>query len=763
MAPIRLACAMLLVLASARANSEFAETGASGRGTRPVQQNLKAASTGCTIESLWPICTDEEWGPKCPSGCRLQGLLSKTDEDFAKKIDRIRKLLDENRTKYRSTDELTKTTYTFLRDRLVTDSGNDNRFMSLADQLRQRIISMKLKIDDQSSKLVALKRRVQEQVTEMHRLEVDIDIKIRACKGSCESSYQYTVDRDSYTTLEKQLSNLDSISLQSVETVSSLRVMKMRRLKEDGPGSSIYKSVPVEGGEQQKTFFSDVEKISLSLEAGDTSSKGGSSVKYTPGTEKLLSGSKDDTVTSSSGSSVTTHTHVVKCTKTITKKTTVTKDGTVETMEVVGASPECDRFSGVDDATLLASAKEGKGLSDGFTMKVSGSSGGVDSISERFPEFDHFFTGHGSSTSRDLGGGSTTFTTFSEHTDQPSRVVKTVTHTSGRGDGPADVDFLNLGHTGDGDFHTDFFPSGVPGGVKESSSSYTKTTVVSSGGTKGSQMFMGDDLGPFMRGYSEDDEPDFHARSLKREKVKLQRDYIGTDCDDVRQKHESGHKSGLFKIRPEGTKVVKEVYCDQDTLLGGWALVQQRMDGSVDFNRTWAEYRRGFGAVDEKGVGEVWLGNEFLHLLTQKESLLRVELEDWEGHEAYAEYTLSVGPESEGYLLKVSSYSGDAGDALIRGQPDMGQFLSHNNMKFSTYDRDSDKWEENCAEMYGGGWWYNNCRSANLNGVYYTGGQYDPGTKVPYEIENGVVWLSFKPADYSLKVVRMKVRPMETQ
>uniref|UniRef100_A0A0E9XYL5 Fibrinogen C-terminal domain-containing protein n=2 Tax=Anguilla TaxID=7935 RepID=A0A0E9XYL5_ANGAN len=83
-------------------------------------------------------------------------------------------------------------------------------------------------------------------------------------------------------------------------------------------------------------------------------------------------------------------------------------------------------------------------------------------------------------------------------------------------------------------------------------------------------------------------------------------------------------------------------------------------------------------------------------------------------------------------------------------------------MKFSTYDRDNDKWEENCAEMYGGGWWYNNCRSANLNGIYFKGGQYDPGSNVPYEIENGVVWLPLKPADYSLKTVRMKVRPIAT-
>lgn len=192
--------------------------------------------------------------------------------------------------------------------------------------------------------------------------------------------------------------------------------------------------------------------------------------------------------------------------------------------------------------------------------------------------------------------------------------------------------------------------------------------------------------------------------------------------------------------------------------MGGWTLVQQREDGSVNFNRTWKEYKAGFGKIDPQGKGEVWIGNRFLHLLTQIESVLRVELQDWKGNEVYAEYNVKVGSEEEGFALTVSEYTGDAGDALV--QPNLKNFLSHAGMKFSTFDRDNDRWEENCAEMYGGGWWYNNCQSANLNGIYYKGGQYDPGTKVPYEIENGVVWLPFKPADYSLKVVRMKVRPV---
>lgn len=191
-------------------------------------------------------------------------------------------------------------------------------------------------------------------------------------------------------------------------------------------------------------------------------------------------------------------------------------------------------------------------------------------------------------------------------------------------------------------------------------------------------------------------------------------------------------------------------------------MIQQREDGSVNFNRTWQDYKHGFGSVDANGKGELWLGNKYIHMLSQNETILRVELEDWSGKQAFAEYIFRLGSESEGFALHASSYEGLAGDALTEGSKEDSENTSHDKMKFSTYDRDNDKWEENCAEMYGGGWWYNNCQAANLNGIYYTGGQYDPRNNVPYEIENGVVWLSFKPDDYSLKTVKMKIRPVET-
>lgn len=234
---------------------------------------------------------------------------------------------------------------------------------------------------------------------------------------------------------------------------------------------------------------------------------------------------------------------------------------------------------------------------------------------------------------------------------------------------------------------------------------------------------------------------------------------VFADCVEAYQKHLKGETNGLFKIKPAGgdSTLVVKVYCQQEGLMGGWLLVQQRESGALSFNRSWAEYRDGFGSVDAQGKGEFWLGNQNLHLLTsQGETMLKVELEDWEGGIATAEYTIKVGSEEMGFQLQVSGYTGDAGDALLT--PNSGSDSSHGGMTFSTFDKDNDRWDGNCAEVYGGGWWYNNCQSANLNGIYYRG-PYDPKTNVPHSVENGIVWPTYKPGSYSLKTVRMFVRP----
>ena len=54
--------------------------------------------------------------------------------------------------------------------------------------------------------------------------------------------------------------------------------------------------------------------------------------------------------------------------------------------------------------------------------------------------------------------------------------------------------------------------------------------------------------------------------------------------------YKSGNKiSGVYKIDPTGLGEF-EVFCDQETAGGGWAVFQKRMNGSVDFYRGWDDY-----------------------------------------------------------------------------------------------------------------------------------------------------------------------------
>ncbi len=55
-------------------------------------------------------------------------------------------------------------------------------------------------------------------------------------------------------------------------------------------------------------------------------------------------------------------------------------------------------------------------------------------------------------------------------------------------------------------------------------------------------------------------------------------------------------------------------------------------------------------------------GNNNIHRLTKNGATLRIELEDWEGLTAYAEYSnYVVADKYDNFRLTVSGYSGTAG------------------------------------------------------------------------------------------------------
>uniref|UniRef100_A0A5F4W7J7 Fibrinogen-like protein 1 n=1 Tax=Callithrix jacchus TaxID=9483 RepID=A0A5F4W7J7_CALJA len=178
------------------------------------------------------------------------------------------------------------------------------------------------------------------------------------------------------------------------------------------------------------------------------------------------------------------------------------------------------------------------------------------------------------------------------------------------------------------------------------------------------------------------------------------------DCSEV---FNDGYKlSGFYKIKPLQSPAEFSVYCDMSDG-GGWTVIQRRSDGSENFNRGWNDYENGFGNFVQKR-GEYWLGNKNLHLLTtQEDYTLKIDLEDFEKNSRYAQYkNFKVGDEKNFYELNIGEYSGTAGDSLAGNfHPEVKWWASHQRMKFSTWDRDHDNYEGNCAEEDQGGWWFN--------------------------------------------------------
>lgn len=135
------------------------------------------------------------------------------------------------------------------------------------------------------------------------------------------------------------------------------------------------------------------------------------------------------------------------------------------------------------------------------------------------------------------------------------------------------------------------------------------------------------------------------------------------------------------------------VFCDQEYSDGGWTVIQNRFDGSVDFYRGWEEYEHGFGDLQ----GEFWLGLRKIHQLTgSRKHELHVILEDLENVIMVATYShfLISGPGEKYKLRNLGTYNGTAGDSLSYSL----------NQRFSTMDQGN-----SCATSFKSGWWFNSC------------------------------------------------------
>lgn len=138
-----------------------------------------------------------------------------------------------------------------------------------------------------------------------------------------------------------------------------------------------------------------------------------------------------------------------------------------------------------------------------------------------------------------------------------------------------------------------------------------------------------------------------------------------------------------------------EVYCLTDPKgTCGWTLVWRRNEISDDFNRTWSEYRNGFGELEDN----FFIGLDKLYALTNAETQqLRIGIKysehNWE-LDIFEEFVVgNVCTQYEVYVKNTNNKS-----SLFQRLGKRAHFF--------TKDLES-KWRnEECARVMGIGWWY---------------------------------------------------------
>ncbi|KFW94191.1 Angiopoietin-related protein 3, partial [Phalacrocorax carbo] len=200
--------------------------------------------------------------------------------------------------------------------------------------------------------------------------------------------------------------------------------------------------------------------------------------------------------------------------------------------------------------------------------------------------------------------------------------------------------------------------------------------------------------------------------------------------------------SGVYTIKPNGSEAF-DVYCEMK-FGSSWTVIQNRVDGSLDFNQTWDAYANGFGELNE----EFWLGlNKTYSITKQGDYILRIELQDWKHNKRYIEYAFILGGPETDYTLQLSRISGSIPNAL----PEQTE------LRFSTADHDMDIINDfNCPENYLGGWWHSECEETNLNGKYVA-----PRSRGRLDRRKGLYWKPKKGRYYLLKSTKIMIHPTD--
>jgi len=107
---------------------------------------------------------------------------------------------------------------------------------------------------------------------------------------------------------------------------------------------------------------------------------------------------------------------------------------------------------------------------------------------------------------------------------------------------------------------------------------------------------------------------------------------------------------------------------------------------------------------------------------------------------------VTIGSEQDKYIFNYA--------LRLPGSNPYELFEKAKGMEFSTFDQDNDEESHNCADMYHGGWWYNDCHLDCMNGRFAQAEDCTMG--------EGIHWTAYLETLHKcLKKTLLMIKPVE--
>ncbi|XP_073805459.1 fibrinogen alpha chain [Danio rerio] len=200
---------------------------------------------------------------KCPSGCRLEGLIIVADEDIYKRLRKTCEKIQQHQDAISLVMQKSVKFYECQRKTIVQTYMQELRYAEFAEDIHKNLTFLHKRSAELAKDLRKYHYMIWDQINQLRRIEVDIDIKIRACKGSCKQTFVHAIDNEAYKAME---SKMKQFSIISKRRKAFSRPQKLKLQPVDRPTvSQTYRKIPIFRTELL-TKFEDIEQNQMVLD-----------------------------------------------------------------------------------------------------------------------------------------------------------------------------------------------------------------------------------------------------------------------------------------------------------------------------------------------------------------------------------------------------------------------------------------------------------------------------------------------------------------